>query len=120
MASSNPNADRLAKSLQLCLSRALGMKELRRLGWFDLLQEDWPQTDSPSRLACDALFRLSVDDHGNWTEQPSVIVGIVTFLKQTTGKFPTSVELKDLKSLLESRPVDRRSVEQWFSMLSAQ
>ena len=43
MASSNPKADRLAKSLQLCLSNSLGgLSRLRALGWFELLQGDWP------------------------------------------------------------------------------
>ncbi|MBI3464035.1 MAG: hypothetical protein HY000_13400 [Planctomycetes bacterium] len=118
MASSNPKADRLAKSLQLCLSQALGgISRLRQLGWFELLQDDWPQSDVASRVACEALFHLAFDDAGQWNRNPAVIVGIVSFLKQQTGKFPTSVYLNDLKAMLESNLIDRQGVEQWFHMV---
>ena len=118
MASSNPRADRLAKSLQLCLSQALGgIGRLRQLGWFDLLQDDWPQSEVARRVACEALFHLAVDDEGHWDRNPAVIVGIVNFLKQQTDKFPTSVDLNDLKVMLGSTPVDRQGVEQWFELV---
>jgi len=120
MASSNPKADRLAKSLQLCLSQSLGIPGLRQLGWFELLQDDWPQTEVPSRVAREALFHLTIDEQGVWNGNQSVVIGIVTFLKQATGKFPTSVDLKDLKAMLESSPVDRRGLEQWFAMVYGQ
>lgn len=118
MASSNPRADRLAKSLQLCLSQAIGgVPRLRQIGWFELLQDDWPQSDVATRVACEALFNLAFDDAGQWDRNPAVIVGIVNFLKQQTGKFPRSVDLTDLKAMLESNPVDRKAVEQWFEMV---
>ena len=118
MASSNPKADRLAKSLQLCLSNALGgLSRLRALGWFELLQDDWPQSETPYRVACEAMFHLAFDDAGRWEGNSALIVGLVTFLKQQTNKFPTSVDLNDLKAILESKPVDRAGVEQWFQMI---
>lgn len=117
MASSNPRADRLAKSLQVCLSQSAGLPTLRQLGWFELLQDDWPQTDVVSRVACEALFHLTIDEQGAWNGNQPVVIGLVTFLKQQTNKFPSSVELKDLKAMLESNPVDRRGVEQWFAMI---
>ena len=117
MASSNPRADRLAKSLQLCLSQSLGIPGLRQLGWFELLQDDWPQSEVPSRVAREALFYLTIDEQGVWNGNQSVVIGIVTFFKQATGKFSTSVDLKDLKAMLESSRVDRRGLEQWFAMV---
>lgn len=120
MASSNPKADRLAKSLQVSLSQSAGLPTLRQLGWFELLQDDWPQSESPSHVACEALFHLTIDDQGVWNGNPSVVIGLVTFLKQQTNKFPTSVDLKDLKAMLESTPVDRKGVEQWFAMVYGQ
>ena len=117
MPSSNRSLDRLAKSLQLCLSQSVGLPGLRKLGWFDLLQDDWPETDVAFRVACQALFHLTFDDQGAWNGNQSVVIGIITFLKQQTGKFPTSVELKDLKAMLESKPIDRRGVENWFQMI---
>ena len=120
MASSNPKADRLAKSLQVCLSQSAGLPTLRQLGWFELLQDDWPQAEFPSRVACEALFHLTIDDASVWNGNQSIVIGLVTFLKQQTNKFPTSVDLKDLKAMLESKPVDRRGVEQWFAMVYGQ
>ena len=118
MASSNPKADRLAKSLQLCLSNAFGgLSTLRVLGWFELLQDDWPQSDTAPRVACEALFHLAFDDTGHWGGNSVLIIGLVTFLKQQTSKFPTSVDLNDLKAMLESHPIDRSGVEQWFQMI---
>ena len=118
MASSSPKADRLAKSLQLCLSNALdGIARLRQLGWFELLQDDWPQTEIAPNVACEALFHLAFDDAGQWSGNAAVVVGMVNFLKQETGKFPTSIELNDLKAMLESKPVDRQGVEQWFQLV---
>ena len=118
MPSSNPKADRLAKSLQLCLSQALdGIPRLRQLGWFELLQDDWPQCEIASKVACEALFHLALDDESQWNRNPAVIIGIVNFLKQQTGKAPSSVDLKDLKQMLESAPVPRRGVEQWIELV---
>ena len=117
MASSNPRRDRIAKSLQLCLSQSIGLPGLRQLGWFDLLQDDWPTTDAPWEVALDALFQLAIDESGVWTGNQAVIVGLITFLKQQTGTFPSSVELKDLKAILESAPLDRRGITQWFQMI---
>jgi hypothetical protein len=118
MASSNPKADRLAKSLQLSLSDALGgLSQLRQLGWFELLQDDWPQSDVALTVACGALFQLGIDDEGLWNRNPGIIIGIVTFLKQQTGKFPTSVDLKDLKAMLESNPTARAGIEDWFKLV---
>ncbi len=115
MASSDPKADRRAKSLQLCLSQALGgISRLRQLGWFELLQDDWPRSDRVCDIAADALLHLAVEDDSRWSRNPAVVVGLVNFLKQETGKFPTSVELKDLKQMLESPTVDRRAIEEWL------
>lgn len=120
MPSSNPKADRLAKSLQLCLSQALGgVPQLRALGWFELLQEDWPTSGAASAVACEALFHLSVDTDGRWDRNPAVVVGIVNFLKQQTGKFPSVLELKDLRAMLLSIPLDRRGIQHWFEMVFA-
>jgi hypothetical protein len=62
MASFSPKADRLAKFLQLCLSNALGgIASLRQLGWFELLQDDWPRTEvgrGVQRLASSFVRRL--------------------------------------------------------------
>ncbi len=118
MPSSNPRADRLAKSLQLCLSQSLGgMAALRALNWFELLQDDWPVSELAPRVACEALFHLSVDTDRRWDGNPAVVVGIVNFLKQQTGRFPSALELKDLRQMLVSTPVDRRGVERWFEMV---
>jgi hypothetical protein len=115
MPSSNPRADRLAKSLQLCLSQAMGgMPRLRALGWFELLQDDWPVSELAPEVAFEAMFHLSVDADGRWDGNPAVVVGIVNFLRQQTGKFPTPLELKDLRQMLASTPVDRRGIERWF------
>ena len=121
MVSSNPKADRLAKSLQLSLSEALGgLVPLRQLGWFELLQDDWPQSDVGLTVGCESLFQLGFDDEGRWNRNSGIIIGIVNFLKQQTGKFPTSVDLNDLKAMLESNPVDRHGIEQWFAMVYRQ
>jgi hypothetical protein len=82
-----------------------------------LLQDDWPQTEIAWQVGCEALFHLAVDDQARWNRNPTVVVGIVNFLKQQCGKFPSSVDLSDLKQMLESTPVPRRGVEQWFEMI---
>ena len=82
-----------------------------------MLQDDWPTSEITSQIACDALFQLAFDDELRWNQNSAIVVGIVNFLKQQTNKFPTSVDLKDLKAMLESNPIDRRGVEQWFQMV---
>jgi hypothetical protein len=116
--SSNPKADRLAKSLQLCLSQSLGgMPRLRQLGWFELLQDNWPQTEVAWRVACEALFHLAIDRESRWDGNIAVIVGILNFLKQQTEKSPSARDLQDFKQMLQSVPVPRTGVENWFEMI---
>ncbi len=64
------NADALAKQLYLyLLAGDCNTTELRRLGWFEFLRFDLPDTDDARILAAVALHRLLIDRFRS-TDQP--------------------------------------------------
>jgi hypothetical protein len=107
-------ADRLAKSLHPFLSNKVGPAELKALGWFDFLSEDRPETADPIQMALAALLYLSLDEDCSWNAQKAVLTAILAFLHQKTRRAPTSIDLADLRKLLESCPVDQSVVASWF------
>jgi len=107
-------ADRLAKALHPFLSSKIPMACLKSLGWFDFLSNDRPDTGDPIEMAAAAFLYLSVEADGSWSQQTAVLTGILAFLHTRTGKSPTSVDLLDFKSLLGLKPIQPKTIADWF------
>jgi hypothetical protein len=107
-------ADRLAKELHPFLSGKIPICRLRELGWFDFLSLDHPVATGAVEMAVEAFLYLSLDQEGNWNRIHEILVGIVGYLAEKTGKTPHGSEFKRLKALLEARPVVAGNIHKWF------
>jgi hypothetical protein len=109
-------ADQLAKDLYYYLVAAdCHSSDLRRLGWFEFIRYDLPDTDDPRVLAAVALHRLLVDDSGTQIHHDDrVVYGILTYVhSRRRGRLPSTVS-RDLMRLLSRPPVAEAALVDWF------
>ena len=114
MGYSTDAADSLAKELHYYL-KGIPIGRLRELGWFDFLGLDHPDATEPAQVACEAFLYLSIDDEGNWNRIHGILLAVVAYLTDKTGKTPIRSEFTRLKTVLESRPVATEDVRNWFA-----
>lgn len=108
-------ADQLCRRLHSFLAGKLPIRWLIQHGWFDFVNTDRPRTDDPIELACAAFLHLSSDEDDNWNEVINVLIGVVAFLKDTTGFVPTTSQLRSLKKHLCARPLEPGTIHRWFA-----
>lgn len=109
-------ADELAKLLfQYLLAADCHSSELRRLGWFDFLRFDLPDTDDARLLAAGAIYRLLIDDEGaEINHDGRIVYGALAFVRAVRGgALPTHVS-RGLQTILADRPVNEDAVVAWF------
>jgi hypothetical protein len=110
------SADHLAKTLYFYLIAAdCHSSELRRLGWFDFIRYDLPETEDARVLAAIALHRLLVDDSGaQINHDDKVLYAVLAFTRsQRGGALPTTVS-KELTIILSRSPVSESTLVEWF------
>ena len=109
-------ADDLAKRLfQFLLAGGCPMPELRRMGWFDFLRHDKPDSDDARILAAAAIVYLLVDDDGKEINHDGCVVyATLGFVRGVRGGGLPSANSKELFDLLAATPVSRVSIEEWF------
>lgn len=111
------NADGLAKKLYLyLLAEDCHTPELRRLGWFEFIRFDLPETDDARVLGAIALHRLLVDASGKQINHDDRIVyGTLAFVRaERGGALPTSVS-RELLRILSNDPVAEEVIVDWFT-----
>jgi hypothetical protein len=110
-------ADALAKELYLyLLAGECSNAELRRLGWFEFLRFDLPDTEDARVVAGTALHRLLIDDSGAPINHDGRIVyATLAFVIAARGdpSRPTQVS-RELERILAKAPVGEDTVVAWF------
>jgi hypothetical protein len=112
-----PPSKRLARSLYNFLAMADCTAEmLRGLGWFDFLRGGLPDTDDARIVAADAVHFMLIDPNGaRIQDDDSVLYAALAFVKYERRNTQQPSDLiKGLNLVLHSRPVERRSVRDWF------
>ncbi|HEX8243175.1 MAG TPA: hypothetical protein VF541_06760, partial [Longimicrobium sp.] len=107
------SADALAKELYLyLLAGECHTAELRRLGWFEFLRFDLPDTDDARVLAAVALHRLLIDDSGAQINHDGrIIYATLAFViaKRGDPSRPTLVS-RGLERVLAAAPVSETAL----------
>ena len=109
--------DELAKLLfQYLLAADCQISELRRLGWFEFLRFDLPDTDDARRLAATALHRLLVGDSGaEINHDGRIVYATLAFVRAVRGgALPTDVS-RSLQRILATSPVEEAALIDWFA-----
>ena len=109
-------ADDLTKKLfQFLLAGGCPMPELRRMGWFDFLRHDRPDTDDARIIAAAAIVYLLVDDDGKEINHDGCVVyATLGFVRGVRGGGLPTANSKELFDALAATPVSRHLIEEWF------
>ncbi len=114
MAYSPEQTDRIIKGIYPYLAELLTHRDIRKLGYFDFLELDAPETDHAASVACEAFLYMSLDNDSNWNENVDVLRAIITFLTEGTGRSPSKSQVSALWKLLQVRPVKDDQIRSWF------
>ncbi len=90
---------------------------LRARGWNDFRDTKRPETTDPVVMATEALIYTSIDDSGAWQHYVDLIKATNAYLKESTGIHPSETDLRALRGLLTTLPVDVDAVRNWFARL---
>jgi hypothetical protein len=88
---------------------------LRRLGWFDFIRFNRPDTDDARIFAAKAIHWLLVDDSGaaiNYDDR--ILYAVLAFTQSVRGGALPSTVSRELTYLLSSTPVSESTLEEWF------
>ncbi len=107
------NRDQCLQQIHYCLS-SIPSNTLRIYCWYDFRYVEKIQTSNCFDIAVEALMYLSLNSSGNWNRDKRILQAILAFLHELTGIFPRDTELLDLKTNLETQPVDRIFIADWF------
>lgn len=109
--------DDLAKLLfQYLLAGDCQISELRRLGWFEFLRFDLPDTDDARRLAATALHRLLIGDSGaEINHDGRIVYATLAFVRAVRGGAPPTDVSLNLQRILGAPPVEEAALAEWFT-----
>ena len=65
-------------------------------------------------MAIEALLYIGCDGDGGWLNTPTLIAAILGFLARELSASPDRAQLVELGQHLQSVPVNRETIEQWF------
>ena len=108
------STDRLVKELHLRLATKLKPWQLRQCGWFDFRDLDRPDDCDAAAIAAEAVLYTGIDADGNWTGVTDFLMAVFAFLKEFAGATPTETDARDLKSILDEKPVRGDALREWF------
>lgn len=111
------SADAFAKKLYLYLLAAdCHNPELRRLGWFEFIRFDLPDTDDARVFGAVALHRLLIDGSGaQINHDDRIVYATLAFVRAERGGALPTVVSRELLRLLGASPVSEEAVIQWFT-----
>ena len=107
--------DALVKKLHIALGAAATYQQLGRLGWFDFLKFDRPDTTNPIEMAREAVHCLRTDDDGKWHGNTAIVSAVFAFTFSLCGSSPTDQQFAELLSILKTSVRDRNPIDAWFA-----
>lgn len=106
----------LVKALHPFLTETVSQRDLKNWGWYDYLSLDVHASNDPAEVACAALLYLVVDD-GRWIGRESVIVAVINFANDRTGRQVDASQMQRLAAIFNADPLDEKSVQEWFDLV---
>jgi hypothetical protein len=107
--------DDLVKALSGYLFLDIPFEELRRLGWYDFLSFDHPETDDPVTMAGVALHYLFCGPEKSYDRLHGARRIVAFACARTARPMPGSEALRLLAEILEDGQPDLDAIQGWFS-----
>ena len=107
----------LVKALHPFLAKTINARNLREWGWLDYLSLESHTSNDPVEVACAALLYLVVGDEGQFLGREHVVVGVINFANDRTGRLANAAQIHQLVAIFKTPPISPDTVHEWFDLV---